>query len=106
TEMQGLDAGDGEEGVEGRQRRAKVAQADGAAGDGEGHGAEGVGEDEAMIGAARLGYRREAARLLPVEPARIHDDAADGIAVTGEKFGEAVDHDVRAMLDGAAEIGG
>jgi len=42
---------------------------------------------------------------LPVELAGIGDAAADGSAVPADPLGERIDHDVRAVVDGAQQVG-
>ena len=70
ADVQRLDAGDGEEGVHRRHRRAEIAQRHRARLGGEGEVAEILVEVQAMIGRLRLGQRREFAALRPVELSR------------------------------------
>ena len=42
----------------------------------------------------------------PVEGAAVHDDAAQGGAVTAQELGGRVDHDVGPVLDGPDQVGG
>ena len=58
AKRQRLDAGDEEEGVERRDRRAEIAQAEHAAGDGEGEIAEGLVQLHAVIFRPRLRKQR------------------------------------------------
>ena len=104
-ERQGLQAGQDQEGVEGRDRRAEVAQAEHARGDGEGEIAEGFVQHDAAIFRARLRQHRIFARFRPVEGAAVDDDAADRIAVAADEFGQRMDDDVGAMLDRPHQIG-
>ena len=66
-----LDAGDREERVHRRERRAEIAQRHRAGLDGEGEIAEILEELEPVIGGLGLGQRRKAFALRPVELARI-----------------------------------
>ena len=54
AQRQGLDAGEDQERIERRQRRAEIAQAEHAAGDGEGEIAEGLVQHDAGIFRPRL----------------------------------------------------
>ena len=58
-----------------------------------------------MIAGVRLRDRRKFAAGLPVELARVDDDAAEGRAVSADKLGGGMEHDVRAVLDGPDQIG-
>ena len=86
-------------------RHPQVAQPDGDAVEGKGHGAEGLVELHAVIGFLRLAERGEFVIRGPVEFARIHDAAAHDGAVAGEVFGGGMHHQRRAMLNRAAEVG-
>ena len=105
AERQRLAAGEDEERVERRDRRAEVAQAEHAAGDGEGEIAEGLAEHHVVVFRPRCGEHRIAVRRHPVELAAVDDDAADGIAVAADELGHRVEDDVGAVLEGPAEIG-
>ena len=61
AQRQRLDAGEDQEGVERRERGAEIAQAQHAAGDGEGEVAEGLVQHHAVIFRARLRQHRIAA---------------------------------------------
>src|SRR6185312_4245157 len=87
------------------KRWPQIAQAQDAAGDREGEIAEGLVQLDAGIFRARLGQHRVAAARGPVEGAAIDDYAADGIAVTAEKFRRRMHDDVGAMPKRPAEIG-
>ena len=102
---QGLDALDDQEGVEGRQRRAHVAQPDRLVADGEREIAEGLEEAQAVIGLGRLAQQRELA-VAPVEPAALDDGAADRVALAAQIFGHRVDDDVGPPFQRLAEVGG
>ena len=97
---QGLDALQDQEGVEGREGRAHVAQADRLVADGEREIAEGLEEAQAVIGLGRLGQQRELA-VGPVEPAALDDRAADRVALAAQIFGHGVDDDVGPPLAAA-----
>ena len=105
AQRQRLDPGEDQERIEGRQRRAEVAQSQHPAGDGEGEIAEGLVQDDAVIFRPRLAQHRIAAAARPVEGAAIDDHAADGIAVAAQELGQRMDHDVGAVLDRPAQIG-
>ncbi len=101
AQRQRLDAGENQEGVEGRERRPEIAQAEHAGGDGEGEIAEGLAQHDALIFGARLRQERIAALAHPVEGAAIDDHAADGIAMAAKILGRRMDDDVGAVLDRA-----
>ena len=104
AQRQRLDAGEDQERVERRKRRADVAQAEHAAGDREREIAEGLVQHDAVVFRARVGEHRIAALTRPVERAAVDDHAADRIAVAAEEFGERVDDDVRAVLERLAQV--
>ena len=91
--------------LNGDMRRADIAQAEHAAGDGEREIAERLVQHDALIFRARLRQHRIAAFARPVEGAGIDDQAADRIAVAAEKFRQRVNDDIRAVIDRLAEIG-
>ena len=91
--------------LNGEMRRAEIAQAEHAAGDGEGEIAEGLVQDDAAIFRARLRQHRVVARLRPVEGAAVDDGAAHRIAVAADELGQRMDDDVGAMLDRPHQIG-
>ena len=76
AQRQRLDTGQDHEGVEGRDGRAEVAQAQHAAGDGEGDIAERLVDLQAVIALAGFGEGGVFAALRPVEAAAIDDHAA------------------------------
>ena len=89
----------------GGQRRPGIAQRHDAAAPDIGGRPQRLGVDDAVVGRIGLVEQREA-RLVgdPVELARIDDDAADGVAVPADIFGERVHDDVGAEVEGAAQI--
>ena len=105
AQRQGFDAGQDHEGVERRQRRTEIAQAQHAAGDGEGEIAEGLLNLDAVIFRPRLAQHRIFVVLRPVEGAGIDDDAAERIAVAAEEFRQRMHDDVGAVVDRADQIG-
>ena len=105
AQRQRLDAGEDQERVERRERRAHVAQAEHAAGDGEGEIAERLVQHDAVVFRARLGQHRIALLARPVERAAIDDHAADRVAVAAEKLRQRVHDDVGAVVDRLAEVG-
>ena len=88
------------EGVERRERGAGIAQPLHAGLEDEGERAEGFGVGEAVVGGIGLDEVLEAAGGLPVELARVDDQAAEGGAVAADELGGGVDDDVGAPLDG------
>ena len=98
-------AGQDQEGVERRDRRAEIAQAEHAAGDGEGEIAEGLVQHDAAIFGARLRQHRIVAGFRPVEGAAVDDHAAHRIAVAADELGQRMDDDVGAVLDRPHQIG-
>ena len=58
-----------------------------------------------IVGRNRLGHGREIA-VTPVEATGLDDDTAEGGSVTAQELGDRVDDDVRAVLDGANQVGG
>ena len=59
----------------------------------------------AVVGGNRLGHRREVA-VAPVKAAGLDDNAAEGGAVAAQELGDRVNDDVRAVLEGANQVGG
>ncbi len=105
AQRQGFDALQDQEGIEGRDRRAGVAQRHHAGTADVGRGAERFGIDHAVVGHVR---RVEALEALlvgsPGEFAGIDDDAADAVAMAAEILGQRMHHDVGAVLEGAAQV--
>ena len=83
---------------------AKVAQALAAGAQEESHGTGFLGEIHAVKARIGLGERSKFARCLPVETAAIHQQAANGHAVTTEEFGRGMEHQVRAQIERLYEI--
>ena len=105
AQRQRLAAREDEEGVERRDRRAEVAQAHDARGDGEGEVAERLGELHAVVGRVRLDQRLVAVLgAQPIERAAIDDDAADRVAVPADELGQRVHDDVGAVLLRLAQV--
>jgi hypothetical protein len=103
---EGFDALQDQEGIEGRDRRAGVAQRHDAAAADVGRGAEGLGVHHAVVGHIRRVEALEALLVFgPGELAGIDDDAADAVAMAAEVFGQRMHHDVGAVLEGAAQVG-
>ena len=103
AEFQSLDPLQEQERVERTHARTKIAQALDARLDDESQPAEDLRELHAVV--ARTGFGELREFLAPRKLSAIDDDAADGRAVTAQKLGGGVDHDIRAVLHGAAEIG-
>ena len=104
-QRQRLDPVEDQEGVERRQRRPEVAQAEHAAGDGEAEIAEGLGEHHAVVFRPRRREHGIARVAEPIERAAIDDDAAHRIAVAAEELRRGMDDDVGAVLGGAHQVG-
>ena len=105
AQRQRLDAGQDHEGVERRQRRTEIAQAEHAAGDREGEIAKRLLDPDAVIFRARLVEHRIFVVLRPVEGAGIDDDAAERVAVAAQEFRQRMHHDVGAVVDRTDQIG-
>ena len=89
-----------QEGVEGRQGGAGVAQLDGAGPHGEGPLGEVAGEDDTVEGRLGLVEHREAVGVVgPREPAAVDDGPAEGGAVAADELGQRVDDDIGAVLE-------
>src|ERR1700761_9017402 len=99
TEMQGFNALEKQEGIEGRERCAGVTQTLDASFENESQWSEGFVVAEAVVGGIRLGEFLETA-IGPVEFACVHDDSTDGGAVAAEELGGGVYDNVCAPLDG------
>ena len=101
AQRQGLDPLQREEGVEGRERRAEIAQQGRARLDDIGDGPERLDRlhpDRAVIARVRRIERRLAlGELLPIEIAAVDDGAADRRAMAADIFGRRIDDDRRAM---------
>ncbi len=102
---QGLDAGDGQKGVERRHGRAEIAQRHRPRLGGESEVAEILVEAQAVIGGLGLDQGGELARRAPVELARFDDRAAERVAVAGQELGGGVEDEIRAPFEGPAQIG-
>ena len=74
--------------------------------EGVGHRPEGLVEPEPMIGGLGLGQARVLARGGPVEAAGVDHRAADDGGVAGQVLGRRMHHDVGALLERPAEVGG
>ena len=85
--------------------RARVAQDECADIDNECDRTERIDEAHAVIARVRVGEVREASRCLPVELSAVYDHAAEARAVSAEELRRRVHNDVRAVLDGAQEVG-
>ena len=85
--------------------RARVAQDESADIDNECDGVERIDEAHAVIARVRVGEVREASRCLPVKLSAVDDHAAEARAVSAEELRRGVHNDVRAVLDGAQEVG-
>ena len=107
AQAESLQALQDQEGAVRCQRRAGVAQRHHAAATDVSGRAERLGVDHAVIGGVRFVEHREAGLVGdPVKLARIDNRAADGGAVTADVFGQRMDDDIRAMLEGLAQIRG
>ena len=104
AERQRLDALEKDPAGVRRQRRALVAQGDGAKARDERERPEGLAPLDAVVAGVRLDVER-VFLLRPVELARVDHDAADARAVSADPLRERVDDDVRAELDRLLEDG-
>ena len=104
--VQGLDAGDRQEGVHRRERRAEIAQRHRPRLGREGEIAEILEELESVIGRFRVGQRRKAAALRPVEFSRLDHDAAERVSMARQELRGRMNDDVGAVLDRPAQIRG
>jgi len=103
---EGFDALQDHEGVERADGGAHVAQRHGAGATDVGGGAEGFGVDHAVVGNVRLVEALELGFVFgPGELAAVDNDAAEAVAVAAEVFGQRMDDDVGAVLEGAAQVG-
>ena len=94
-----------QERVEGRDGGARIPQQDGAYVGHERGRSHRVIKRDAMIAGVRRGDVRILAARLPVKLSGFHDDAAQGRSVAAEELRRGMDHDVRAVLDGADPVG-
>ena len=96
-----LEALQEQEGVEGREGGAAVAQLSRAGPHGEGPLGEVAGEDDAVEGGLGLVEHREAVGMVgPREPAAVHDGPTEGGAVAADELGQRVDDHVGPVLEG------
>ena len=103
---EGLHALKQQKGVEGGDGGAGVPQEDGPDVGHKGGGAGGIHKADAVIAGIGRGDGGVFVGCLPVEPAGIHDNAAQGGAVAADELGGGVDYHVGAVLNGPDEIGG
>ena len=96
---------DDEERVHRRDGRPQIAQRQHARRNRKGEIAEGLRHHHAVIGRVRLGQRRIAAALDPIEGAAIDENAAKRVALPAHEFRQRVQHDVRAMLLRPEQVG-
>ena len=95
-----------QEGVEGRYASAGVSQQLHTGFCDVGQRAQRFGVLQAVVAGVRLGEGGELAARCPVKLASVHDDAANGRAVAAYELGGGMNDDVRAIFDGADEVGG
>ena len=94
-----------QEGIEGRNRRACVAQENRADIGDERRRADRIREGHAMVARIRISNRRIMPARLPVELAGIDNDAAERRAVTADELRRGMHNDVRAVLNRANQVG-
>ncbi len=112
AEVEGFDALQNEEGVEGGDATTDIAQELQAHLHDESdigtarwrESLEGFPVREAMVGHVWFGEARELA-IAPVKIAAVHDDTADARAVAAKMLGRRVDDDIGAMLKGTIQVG-
>ena len=105
TQGQGFHTLQQQEGIIRRDGGAGIAQENGAQVCDESGGTCCIAEGDAVIAGVCLRDRRKFAAGLPVKLARVDDNAAEGRAVSADKLGGGMEHDVRAVLDGPDQIG-
>ena len=105
TQGQRLHALQEQEGIEGRNRRARVAQENRADVGDERRWADRVRKGHAMVARIRISNRRIMPARLPVELAGIDDNAAERRAVTADELRRGMHNDVRAVLNRANQVG-
>src|ERR1700736_1060704 len=91
-----------EERIERADARTDIAKTFDAGANYERDGSEHFAEFHAVIGRRRLVDLREGA-LLPRELAAIDDGSADAVSVASHELRQRMDHDVGAVVDGAAQ---
>ncbi|MCA3272064.1 MAG: hypothetical protein ING12_08720 [Roseomonas sp.] len=101
--MQCLNPGDGQPGIHGRKRGAKITQRHGARFGREGKIAEILVKFQPMISGFRVRHAWEFA-IGVIELARFNDHAAQRIAMPAEKLRQRMGDDIRAMFEGPAQI--
>mmetsp|Transcript_28409 Transcript_28409/g.55263 ORF Transcript_28409/g.55263 Transcript_28409/m.55263 type:complete len:292 (+) Transcript_28409:159-1034(+) len=101
-----LDTGDGEEGIERGHGRAEVPQRNRVRERCVSQISERFLEREPVVRRLRRGERREFVVLHPIELATVDHRASHGVAVSGEEFRRRVHDQVRAVLDGLAQVWG
>ena len=106
AQREGLEPLQQQEGVEGADGGAGVAQNHGPDAGDVGGGSGHVGKSGAVVAGVGLAQLGEFARGGPVEAARVDDDAAQRGAVAADELGGRVYHDVGSVFDGADEVGG
>ena len=89
----------------GIHRHSQIAKADCDSVERECQRAESLVELQSVVGGFRLGHRRKLVRRGPVESAGIDNRAAGDRSVPCHVFRQGMDHQGRAMLDGAAQVG-
>ncbi len=94
-----------EERVEGREAAANIAQDLHASFEDEGQARPGSAVDQPVIAVIGLVEVGEARVVGPLEVAAVDDHAADGGAVPADELGGRMDHDIRAPLKRAAQVG-
>ena len=91
--------------IEGGNGGPGVPQEDGPDIGDKGGGANGVREADPVVAGVRVGNGSVFAGGFPVKFAAVHNDAAQSGAVSADKLGGGVDHDIRPVFDGPDEVG-
>ena len=102
---QGLHSLEQQKGIEGGNRCPGVPQKDSADVSDKGGGAGSIHKADSVVAGVGGGDGGVLARGFPVKFTAVHDDAAQSGAVTADEFGGGMDNNVRAMLNGANQIG-
>ncbi len=105
AQMKGFRSLQKQPGIERAHGRAHVAQAQHAGPQDKSHLPEGIHKAQAVIGRLGIVEGRKASGGVPVELTGIHDQPANGGAVSADELGGGMDDDGGPVLDGTAQEG-